>query len=87
MLPTCRQVAEQLSYNLDQPATGVKWLKLQFHLLMCQYCRLYGKQIKLSSKIINLITAKVKPSEKFKDEMVQHYRDCHHHNSNGEKKD
>jgi hypothetical protein len=76
MLPTCRQVAEQLSENIDQPITGFKWLKLQLHLVMCKFCRLYGKQIDLSSKTINLIEPKVKPSIEFKDKMVQRYRDC-----------
>jgi len=77
MLPTCRQVAEQLSESLDQPATGIKWFKLQLHLLMCKYCRTYGHQIELSAKAINLVEPKVKPSDEFKDEMVQHYRDSH----------
>jgi predicted anti-sigma-YlaC factor YlaD len=77
MLPTCRQVAEQLSENLDQNVTGVKWFKLKIHLLMCKYCRQYGKQLDLSSKTINLAEPKVKPSEEFKDKMVQQYKDCH----------
>ena len=71
MLPTCKQVTEQLSENLDQPISGIKRFKLQLHLWMCKYCSLYGKQIKLSSKTINLIEPKVKPSEEFKDKMIQ----------------
>lgn len=77
MLPTCRQIAEQLSDNLDQPITGIKWVKLKIHLMMCHFCRLYGKQIKLSSKTINLVEPKLEPSEEFKQAMVQHYKDCH----------
>ena len=85
MLPTCRQVAEQLSDHLDQPATGFKWLKLQFHLLMCKYCRIYGKQIELSTKTINLAEPKVVPSNSFKNVMVQHYKDCHCQKNKGKK--
>ncbi len=53
MLPSCKQVAEQASENIDHPITGIRWLKVKLHLLMCHYCRLYTKQIKLSSEVVN----------------------------------
>ena len=76
MLPSCKQVAEQLSENIDQPLTGMSWLKLKLHLLMCAYCRRYGNQIEISAKTINLLGSEQKPSEALKQKMLQHYRDC-----------
>ncbi|TQV89155.1 hypothetical protein [Aliikangiella coralliicola] len=76
MLPSCKQVAEQLSENIDQPVTGFRWLKLKLHLLMCAYCRRYGSQIEISSKTINLMGQEKKPSEALKEKMMAHYRDC-----------
>ena len=81
MMPSCRQVAEQLSENIDEPLTGRRWLSLKFHLMMCAICRRYGKQIELSSKSINLLERdRSLPSEKLKKEMIEHYRQCHKEN-------
>jgi len=77
MLPSCKQVAEQLSENMEQPITGLSWFKLKLHLIMCQVCRLYGKQIELSAKTVNLLDSKETPSQALKQEILQHYRDCH----------
>ena len=75
MLPTCKQVAEQLSENIDQPVRGFKWLKLKLHLIMCKYCRLYGVQIELSSKTIKSLEEKTFPSEAVKEKALVHYRE------------
>lgn len=78
MLPTCKQVAEQLSENIDQPVKGLKWLKLKLHLLICVYCRRYGKQLELSSKTINLVdTKEYQPDQALKEIMMQRFKDCH----------
>ncbi|MET1255850.1 hypothetical protein [Aliikangiella maris] len=74
MLPSCKQVAEQLSENLDQPVTGLRWIKLKLHLLICHYCRQYGKQIKTAAHTINLLEPKVALNEKLKEKLLEHYR-------------
>ena len=79
MLPTCRQVAEQLSEHIDQPLTGMRWLKLKLHLLLCAYCRRYGQQIKMSANTINLIANKNTHNEALKEKLLQHYRECQAH--------
>ena len=63
MLPNCKQVAEQVSENIDQPLTGTRWLKMKFHLLMCAYCRRYNKQIQISSDTVSTICNEAKPNE------------------------
>ena len=77
MLPSCRQVAEQLSENIDKPLTGMRWLKLKIHLLMCAYCRRYGKQMNLSANTIRLADKERCPNEALKEKLLQHYRECH----------
>lgn len=76
MLPSCKQAAEELSNNLDESISGLKWLKLKIHLLMCRYCRQYGKQLEISSKTIHLIEKPATPSDSFKNKMVEQYKDC-----------
>ncbi|MCW8879031.1 MAG: zf-HC2 domain-containing protein [Kangiellaceae bacterium] len=79
MLPTCKQVAEQLSEEIDQPLTGFKKFKLKLHLLMCVYCRRYGEQLNISSKTIDLLAAKNKPNEELREKLLSHFRECHQH--------
>jgi hypothetical protein len=76
MLPKCRHVAEQLSEDFDEPITGFKRFKLKLHLLICVYCRRYGKQIQLSSNTVKLIEkdAKPKPSDALKETMLARFR-------------
>ena len=46
LLPTCRQVSRLQSDVLDQPLSLPKRFGLRFHLLVCKWCRRYGKQIR-----------------------------------------
>lgn len=76
MLPTCKEVSEQLSENLDQPVKGFRWFKLKLHLLMCVYCRRYGKQLELSTKTVNLVDSKTEPSDALKEKALENFRKC-----------
>jgi hypothetical protein len=44
--PTCRDVARLQSDALDQDLGIPKRLGMRIHLLMCRWCRRYGKQIR-----------------------------------------
>jgi len=46
LLPTCRQVSRLQSDLLDQPLSLPKRFGLRLHLLICKWCRRYGKQIR-----------------------------------------
>ncbi len=43
--PTCRDVSRFQSEALDHPLPPSKRLGLWLHLLICKWCRRYGKQI------------------------------------------
>lgn len=77
MLPSCRQVAEQLSENIDEPITGMKWFKIKVHLAMCKYCRRYGSQIKLADETATKTISKSEPSIEVKEKVEEHYKELH----------
>lgn len=79
MLPSCKQVTEMLSENLDQPISGYRRFKLKLHLMMCRYCRRYGDQLSLASRTFELLIDKQsKPSddarEALKQQLLEEFR-------------
>jgi hypothetical protein len=46
VMPNCRQVTRLQSDALDEPLSLPKRIGLRFHLLLCKWCRRYGKQIR-----------------------------------------
>jgi len=75
MLPSCREVAEQLSENMDQPVRGLRWVKLKLHFLICGACRRYEDQLELTTKTINLVNSESQPSDQLKQKLMQVYRE------------
>jgi hypothetical protein len=43
--PSCKEASRLQSEALDHPLSLSKRLGLKFHLLLCKWCRRYGKQI------------------------------------------
>ena len=77
MLPNCKQIAEQTSENIDEPLKGTRWLNMKFHMLMCAFCRRYGNQMALSSKSVEYLTQKNKPSEETRINVENCYSELH----------
>jgi len=46
VVPTCHQASRLQSDALDQSLSRPKRFGLRLHLLLCQWCRRYGKQIR-----------------------------------------
>jgi hypothetical protein len=44
--PNCREASRAQSEMLDHPLPPLKRLGLRLHLLICKWCRRYGKQIR-----------------------------------------
>ena len=53
LLPTCRQVSRLQSDLLDQPLSLPKRFGLRLHLLVCKWCRRYGKQIRFLHEAVH----------------------------------
>lgn len=77
MLPTCREVSEQASENLDEPVKGTKWLKLKLHLLICAYCRRYNQQIGLARETVKSLADKKQCNQTVKAEVEKAYKGLH----------
>ncbi len=77
MLPSCKEIAEQASEDLDQPLTGIRWLKMKCHLFICVSCRRYKEQINLSSKMVRFFSNKTEATEKLKTEVETCYKELH----------
>lgn len=75
MLPSCKEVAELASENIDEPVKGIRWLKMKFHLLICAYCRRYGKQIDLSKRTVSSMSDTVTPDDSIREKIETCYRD------------
>ena len=44
--PNCREASRLLSDSMDRPLPFLKRIGLQIHLVLCRWCRRYGKQIR-----------------------------------------
>ncbi len=44
--PSCKEAVRLQSVALDRTLTPVERFGLRFHLLLCKWCRAYGKQIR-----------------------------------------
>jgi hypothetical protein len=52
-MPTCRQVSRLQSDALDQRLSLAKRFGLRLHLLVCKWCRRYGKQIRFIRQAVH----------------------------------
>jgi hypothetical protein len=43
--PNCREASRLQSQSVDRPLTFLQRFGLRIHLLLCKWCRRYGKQI------------------------------------------
>ena len=50
VFPSCRQVSQMQSEALDRSLPIVPRFKMRMHLLVCSWCRRYGKQIRFLRK-------------------------------------
>lgn len=46
IFPSCRQVSQMQSEALDRSVPPLARIKMRLHLLVCSWCRRYGKQIR-----------------------------------------
>jgi hypothetical protein len=42
----CIDTSKRLSENMDRSISSFKWLKMGFHLALCEHCREYKTQLK-----------------------------------------
>ena len=77
MLPSCKQIAEQASENIDTPLSGIRWFKMKLHMLMCVFCRRYNEQMILSSKTIRTMGEETVENEQVRERVAECYHEIH----------
>ena len=85
MLPNCKQVAEMLSEDLDQPISGLRRFKFKLHLVMCRYCRRYGEQLQLASETFERLVERQAQNfdgvdEELKSKLLAEFKAIHQKN-------
>lgn len=51
LMPTCQQVSRLQSASIEQPQPFARRMGLQLHLMLCKWCRRYGRQIRLLHEV------------------------------------
>jgi len=77
MLPSCREIAEQASDNIDEPLTGIRRLKMMLHLFICVNCRRYKEQIFLSSRAVKSLEHNIEPNKQLQANVEACYKELH----------
>jgi len=71
MMINCKESAVRSSQLRDRQLKGIRKVELWYHLLICQFCRIYGKQIgmlgNLSRKLGEVTGSSTTPVEGLKD--------------------
>ncbi|MBY0268753.1 MAG: zf-HC2 domain-containing protein [Burkholderiales bacterium] len=52
MIPNCKHTAELLSQGQDRPLTPVEQLRLRLHLLLCDGCRNFSRQLEFMRRAL-----------------------------------
>ena len=55
MMINCKESAIRSSELRDRRLTGIRKLELWYHLLICKFCRIYNKQIKMLGRLSRLV--------------------------------
>jgi hypothetical protein len=51
--PTCREASRLQSEGLDRPLSWPERIGLRLHLLLCRWCRRYGKHIRFLRRAVH----------------------------------
>ncbi len=62
----CKDISYLISKSMDKKLSLKQRLGIKFHLMMCDLCRRYKKQLDLIQKAVSLITS----SEKSSDDLI-----------------
>lgn len=46
LMISCKKASELISRSLERPLTPWEWLKLRYHLSICEGCAFWSKQIR-----------------------------------------
>ena len=70
MKSKCTDTTRLISEDMDRPRTASRWLKVGFHLALCEYCQEYKTQLETLRKLTQDLENEV-PSMEAQGEMKQ----------------
>lgn len=68
MKSKCTDTTRLISEDMDRPRTALRWLKVGFHLALCEYCQEYKTQLETLRKLTQGLEIEV-PSMDIQGEM------------------
>ncbi|NVJ49826.1 MAG: zf-HC2 domain-containing protein [Gammaproteobacteria bacterium] len=74
-IPSCKQVTELSSLQLDESLPRLQRVALRVHLMMCQSCRRYVKQMELTSDIVQRWLTRREMPEAVKQRLLAQWRE------------
>ncbi len=63
MKSQCIEVTRLISERMDRPSSTAQWIKICFHLALCEYCREYETQLKTLHKLTQNLEKQVPAME------------------------
>lgn len=74
---TCKKATYLVSQKEEHRLTIPEWAKLQFHLAICSYCKLFQKQTKLIGENAKHLHEfkELKLSDSFKSKIIKKLKD------------
>lgn len=60
---SCKQTSQLISQSLDRRLSGRERLALRFHLMMCDACTRFGKQLAMLRLAVRRLTQEIEQNE------------------------
>lgn len=89
-LPSCKQVSELSSQQLDEKLPLLRRVGLKVHIMICEQCRRYARQMKLTDQSIRYWMRGKHMPQAVKLRLLKEYEVAHserHANNQGAAKD
>jgi len=70
---SCKELTEILTEYMEGSMPFSQRAALRFHLMMCEHCRAYVRQTKMTMKALGKLPVEPMP-DPVKEELLRHYR-------------
>jgi len=67
---TCKQLTENASHYIEGETTLKDRLSLRFHLLICDHCRRFLKQFRVTTQLIPMVNQEKELSDQMLDKLA-----------------
>ncbi|MGD8574816.1 MAG: zf-HC2 domain-containing protein [Gammaproteobacteria bacterium] len=79
----CAELAESATEYLEGSLTPLARFRVRVHLLICEQCRVYMRQLRMTARALRLLGAERTPGEQETEALIEKLREararCNHH--------